>query len=173
MMAPLHFIDALAMVSPGTPYLLAVPETWTAAGLTAVARGARWIELDPTGARWLQTPDERSTATERARSPFASGQPEWAAERLAPVWRVEREAAERDRQARQAADADESADEDDEEASFGASAFSAGAFGESDAESGNEEEGKAEGDEADEAGEVTELATPLVPRALLDVIAAG
>jgi hypothetical protein len=66
MMAPLHFVDALAMVSTTIPYLLAVPETWTAAGLVAVCRGARWIEMDPTGVRWLQTPEEWSTATERA-----------------------------------------------------------------------------------------------------------
>lgn len=160
MVAPLHFVDALTMVSPTTPYLLAVPETWTAAGLRAVGRGARWIEMDPTGVRWLQTPEEWSTATERAGSPFAAGRPERDAERLAHLWRRSREAAERDRRARQAAETDDAADEDDEEAGFGA-----GAFAEPDAENGN--------DEDDEAGEVTELATPLVPRALLEVIAAG
>jgi hypothetical protein len=143
MLAPLHFIDALAMVSPGTPFLLAVPETWTAAGLRAVEPGARWIELDPTGVRWLQTPDERSTAAERARSPFAEGQPEGAAERLARLWRMERDAAERWRRAVEPDDA-----------------FDDGGEG-----------GEAAGDEDED--EVTELTTPLVPRALLHVIVAG
>jgi hypothetical protein len=164
MVAPLHFVDALAIVSPTIPYLLAVPETWTAAGLGPVGRGARWIEMDPTGVRWLQTPGEWSTATERAGSPFTAGRAEREAERLAPLWRKSREAAERERRARQAAEADDAADEDDEEASFGA-----GLVGEADAENGND----GVDDEGDEAGEVTELATPLVPRALLDVIAAG
>jgi hypothetical protein len=164
MLAPLHFVDALAMISPNMPYLLAVPETWTAAGLRAVDRGARWIEMDPTGVRWLQTPQEWSTATERAGSPFAAGRSEWDAERLAPLWRRAREAAERARRARRAAEAE---DEEDEEESFGGSAFGAGASGEPE----EREAGGDEGDEADE--EVTELATPLVPHALLDVIAAG
>jgi hypothetical protein len=164
MVAPLHFVDALAIVSPTISYLLAVPETWTAAGLRPVARGARWIEMDPTGVRWRQTPGEWSTATERAGSPFTAGQSERDAERLAALWRRSRAAAERDRRTREAAEADDSADEDDEETSF-----AAGLAGEPDAEYGNDEEG----DEGDEAGEVTELATPLVPRALLDVIAAG
>jgi hypothetical protein len=173
MLAPLHFVDALAMVSPNAPYLLAVPKTWTAAGLRAVDRGARWIELDPTGVRWLQTPEEWCTATERAGSPFAAGRSERDAERLAPLWRMSREAAERERRARQAAEADDAADEDDEEASFGGGAFSAGGVGDPDAENGDDEVGEAERDDGDEAGEVTELATLLVPRALLDVIAAG
>jgi hypothetical protein len=159
MVAPLHFVDALAMVSPNMPYLLAVPETWTAAGLMAVDRGARWIEMDPTGVRWLQTLDERSTATERAGSPFAAGRPEEDAERLALLWRRAREAAER---------AQRAAEAEDEEESFGG-----GGFGEPNEENGDDEVGDAEGDEDDETGEVTELATRLVPRALLDVIAAG